>query len=105
MQKLVVSLMVFIEDGWYGSRIRYYYAGENGEGFKNKTEARKASSLLKKYVKQRIKHKSNRSISGGIEIGDINSEVEMPTYRYCGAGPSWACNNYEVPFSDINVKK
>ena len=102
MEKLVVSFMVYVDDNWYGKRYRYYYAGPEGNGFENKTQARKAAGALKKYVKERIKYSfgPKGSISGDMEIGDINV---MPTYRYCGAGPSWACNNVEVSTEKINL--
>ena len=98
MSKLVVSVMVYVENGWYGKRYRYFYAGQEGNGFENKTQARKSAGALKRYVKERIKYQfgAKGSISGDIEIGDINNKVEMPTYKYYGAGPSWACTNCEV---------
>jgi len=95
MKKLVVAIMVNVNDNWYGKNYRYYYAGPEGEGFKNKTEARKSAGALKKYVKNRIKQQfgSRGSMSDKIVIGDLN---EMETYKYYGAGPSWACDNCEV---------
>jgi len=95
MKKLVVSIMVNVEDNWYGKNYRYYCAGPDSTGFKNKTEARKYAGALKKYVKSRIKQQfgSRGSMSNDVVIGDIN---EMETYKYYGAGPSWACDNCDV---------
>jgi hypothetical protein len=95
MTKLVVAIMVNVEDNWYGKNYRYYCAGPDSTGFKNKTEARKYAGALKKYVKSRIKQQfgSKGSMSNDVVIGDIN---EMETYKYYGAGPSWACDNCEV---------
>lgn len=97
MSKLVVSVMVYVENGWYGDRYRYFYAGQEGNGFENKTQARKSAGALKRYVKERIKYRfgAKGSISGDIVIGDINNEVEMPTYRH-SVGPCWSCINCEV---------
>jgi hypothetical protein len=100
MTKLVVAIMVHVDDNWYGKNYRYYYAGPEGTGFKNKTEARKSAGALKKYVKNRIKQQfgSRGSMSNDVVIGDIN---EMETYKYYGAGPSWACDNCEVTVGTI----
>jgi hypothetical protein len=99
MTKLVVAFMVYFDDSWYGSHYRYYYAGPEDTGFKNKTEAKKYASALKKYVKSRIKTSfGNKASISHIDIGDINT---METYRYFGAGPSWSCKNYEVSVNDI----
>jgi hypothetical protein len=97
---LVVAIMVNVEDSWYGKNYRYYYAGPEGTGFKTKTEARKSVGALKKYVKNRIKQQfgSRGSMSDKVVIGDLN---EMETYKYYGAGPSWACNNCEVTVGTI----
>lgn len=104
MEKLVVSFMVYVDDNWYGKRYRYYYAGPEGNGFENEAHAKKAASVLKKYVKSRIKDQfgSKGSISGDMEIGDINT---MPTYKYLGAGPSWACTNVEVNTERLSMAK
>jgi hypothetical protein len=97
---LVVAIMVNVNDNWYGKNYRYYYAGPEGTGFKNKTEARKSAGALKKYVKNRIKQQfgSKGSMSNDVVIGDLN---EMETYKYYGAGPSWACDNCEVTVGTI----
>jgi hypothetical protein len=95
MKKLVVSIMVNVKDDWYGKNYRYYSTGPDSTGFKNKTEARKYAGALKKCVKNRIKQQfgSRGSMSNEVVIGDLN---EMETYRYYGAGPSWACDNCDV---------
>ena len=100
MKKLVVAIMVHVNDDWYGKSFRYYYAGPDETGFKNKTEARKYAGALKKYVKNRIKQQfgSRGSMDNEVVIGDIN---EMETYKYYGAGPSWACDNCEVTVGTI----
>ena len=102
---IVVAIMVNVDDNWYGKNYRYYYAGSEGTGFKNKTEARKSAGALKKYVKNRIKQQfgSRGSMSNDVTIGNIN---EMETYKYYGAGPSWACDNCEVSADTIrSVRK
>ena len=100
MKKLVVAIMVHVQDGWYGQNYRYYYAGPDDAGFKNKTEARKQAGALKKYVKEHIKYRfgAKGSMDNDVVIGDIN---EMETYKYYGAGPSWACANCEVTVGTI----
>lgn len=102
---IVVAIMVNVDDNWYGKNYRYYYAGPEGTGFKNKTEARKCAGALKKYVKESIKYRfgAKGAMRNDIVIGDIN---EMETYKYYGAGPSWACDNCEVSVDRIqSVKK
>lgn len=96
--KIVVAFMVYVENGWYGDRYRFFYAGPDGLGFKNKTEARKSASLLKKAVKKDIKESfgDRASISPNIQVGDINDTEVMPVYKYQGAFPSWACTNVEI---------
>jgi hypothetical protein len=91
--KIVVALETYTNDGWYGTRNRYYYAGPEGQGFKNKTEAGKYKGKLKKYVKQLIKYRSKTEINGEATTGMLS---EFPTYIYCGAGPSYSCSNVEV---------
>ena len=99
MKKLVVAIMVHVKDDWYGKSFRYYYAGPDDTGFKNKTEAKKHAGVLKKYVKDRVKVRfGTKGSMGDVEIGDIN---EMETYKYYGAGPSWACTNCEVTVGTI----
>jgi|LakMenEpi03Aug12_release.lakeMendotaPanAssembly.Ray.scaffolds.fasta_scaffold241832_3 hypothetical protein len=95
--KLVVSFIHYEDDGWYGKRIRYYLAGPEDNGFTNKSEARKYASKLKKFIKKNL----CKVITNNPIIGDINNQEEMPTYKYCGAGPSWSCVNYEVKMQDI----
>lgn len=100
MKKLVVAIMVHVKDDWYGKNFRYYYAGPDDTGFKNKTEAKKHAGTLKKYVKDRVKvlFGTKGSMDNDVVIGDIN---EMETYKYYGAGPSWACDNCEVTVATI----
>ena len=93
MEKIVVALETYTSDGWYGTRARYYYAGPNGNGFKNKTEASKFKGKLKKHVKQMLEYRPNTEINGEAKIGMLN---EFPTYIYCGAGPAYSCSNIEV---------
>ena len=89
--KLVITLETYTEDGWYGTLKRYIYSGPEGLGFKNRTEAGKYKSKLKKFVKTKISSRTN--INGDIKVGLLES---FPTYIYCGAGPSYSCNNIEV---------
>lgn len=93
MKKLVISLRTYTNDGWYGERHRYYYAGPNGDGFKNRTEANKFKGKLKKHIKERIKSNINREIDGDFEVGILEDFI---TYKYMGAGPSYSCTNIEV---------
>ena len=88
-KKYVVAVQFYFEDGWYGTRRRYIYAGENGEGFDSKGEARTHTSMLKKYLKK----VSGIKETGKVEIDELE---KLETYRYCGAGPSWSCNNCMV---------
>lgn len=81
---IVIALEVYVEDNWYGKRYRFYYAGENGLGFKNKTEAKKYGSKLKKHIKQ------TRRYNGNLVAGKLD---EFVTYKYLGAGPSYSCPN------------
>lgn len=96
---IVSAIMVHIEDGWYGQNARYYYAGPEGTGFKNKTEARKSIGKLKKYVKSKIKHNTRSSLNGPGGVGILD---EMKTYIYGGIGPSWACTNIKVTIEDLS---
>jgi hypothetical protein len=96
MGNLVISLKTYTNDGWYGLSNRYYYAGVDGNGFKNKTEANKFKSKLKKYIKNKIKYNSKIEIDGGFEVGILEN---FCTYRYMGAGPSYSCTNIEVKHS------
>ena len=91
--KIVVALETYTNNGWYGKRNRYYYAGPDGQGFKNKTEAGKFKGKLKKYVKELIKYRNQTEINGDVEVGLLG---DFKTYIYYGAGPSYSCNNVEV---------
>jgi hypothetical protein len=95
---LVLALETYTEDGWYGTRRRYYYAGPDGQGFKNKSAASKFKSDLRKYVKGLIQGKTKTSINGTVVCGLLN---EFPTYKYMGAGPSYSCCNIEVTDIDL----
>ena len=98
MGNLVISLKTYTDDGWYGLRNRYYYAGVDGNGFKNKTEANTFKSKLKKYIKNKVKYSSKTEINGDFEVGILEN---FCTYRYVGAGPSYSCPNIEVKHSDL----
>jgi hypothetical protein len=89
--KLIIALETYTDDGWYGRRSRYIYSGPEGLGFKNKTEANKYKSKLKKFVKGRLTSKTEI-------IGDVKVDLldNFSTYIYCGSGPSYACTNIEV---------
>ena len=93
MEKLAITLRTYTNDGWYGKRYRYYYLGPDGNGFKNKTEANKFKSKLKKYVKEHIKFRTNCEIDGDCEVNILENFI---TYKYMGAGPSYSCTNVEV---------
>lgn len=88
-KKYVVAIQFYFEDGWYGTRRRYIYAGEDGNGFDSKREARTHTSMLKKFLKKELRIEE----AGMVEIG---VEKEMETYRYMGAGPSWSCSNVHI---------
>jgi hypothetical protein len=90
MKQLVIAILTYENDGWYGKRRRYYYAGPDGLGFQNKTEAKKYQSKLKKHVKNTLRTKEELN---GIEVGDLES---MVTYKYMGAGPSLSITNIKV---------
>jgi len=98
MGNLVISLKTYTNDGWYGLSNRYYYAGVDGNGFKNKTEANKFKSKLKKYIKNKIKYSSKTEINGDFEVNILEN---FCTYIYVGAGPSYSCPNVEVKHSDL----
>jgi hypothetical protein len=91
--KWVISLETYTDDGWYGKNNRYYYAGHDSQGFKNKTEAGKFKGKLKKYVKELIKYRNQTEINGDVKVGLLG---DFKTYIYCGAGPSYSCTNIEV---------
>ena len=93
LEKIVVALETYTDDGWYGKHRRYFYAGPEGLGFKNKTEAGKFKSKLKKYVKERIKYLNKTEINGDVKVDYLNN---FSTYKYCGAGPSYSCSNIEI---------
>jgi len=88
--KLVIALETRTDDGWYGTYSRFVYSGPEGLGFKNKTEANKYKSKLKKHVKGRI----------GLRTKMLDTKVglleDFPTYIYCSAGPSYSCNNIKI---------
>jgi hypothetical protein len=92
-KKLVISLKTYTDDGWYGTRSRYYYAGPDGNGFKNKKEAKAFKSKLRKCIKERIKCNSKTVIDGDFVVGILD---DFCTYKYCGAGPSYSCPNVEI---------
>jgi hypothetical protein len=89
-KKLVIAIHTYQDDGWYGKRRRYYYEGPDGLGFKNKTEAKKYESKLKKYIKSILKSKEELN---GTEIGEFDN---MITYKYMGAGPSLSIANIKI---------
>lgn len=99
MQQLVIAILTYQEDGWYGTRRRYYYEGPDGLGFKNKTEAKKYESKFKKYIKSIIKERGEQL--NGIEIGELK---DMVTYKYCGAGPSLSITNIKVEGNIVVLK-
>jgi hypothetical protein len=98
--KLVVALRTYTENDWYGDRLRFYYTGPDGQGFKTQKEARKFKGKLKKYVKTRIKGDSRTEIDGDVEIGILEN---FCTYKYMGAGPSYSCPNIEVKTELIDL--
>ena len=91
--RLVLTLETYTEDGWYGERRRYFYAGLDGKGFKNKTEANKFKGKFKKTIKQRLKYDKKTSIGENVVVGVLSG---FTTYRYAGAGPSYSCPNIEI---------
>jgi hypothetical protein len=92
--KVVVALEIQIDNGWYGENHRYFYSGPNENGFKNKTEASKYKSKLKRYVKDQIYR--NRYKLKWMSDTSLGVLEEFPTYGYCCSGPSYSCTNIEV---------
>jgi hypothetical protein len=92
----VLAIQYYYEDGWYGTRRRYFFKGENEEGFKTKSEAKKYVSLLKKFVEKDNK----KGMFQATEIA-VETKENFPTFKYYGAGPSWACCNCYVETKDF----
>ena len=88
-KKYVIAIQFYFEDNWYGTRARYIYNGIDGEGFDTKGAASKHASMLRKFVKE--EHRVSEK--GFFEIDEFEN---LETYKYMGAGPSWACSNVMV---------
>jgi len=92
-KNLVLSIQWYVKDEWYGNNYRLVLNGLSEDGFKTKSDAKKYSSYIKKY----LKHKEN--IKNGII--DICEYSNLETYRYCSMGPSWSCTNIHIKSTEF----
>jgi hypothetical protein len=104
----VLTLEWYIPDNWYGTRKRLVLSLDGENGFKNASEANRYRSLFIKYINSRFKKppvkrndgKEHREKFKGeqTEVGHFGS---FATYIYCGAGPSYSCDNILITVSTL----
>ncbi len=86
----ILAIRWYVPDNWYGQNMRVILNGISGTGFKNKTEAKKYVSKLKKFIKS-----TNQNYTGG-GVVEVDKLENLETYRYCAFGPSWSCSNHII---------
>ena len=103
MKNLVLGVEFYVKNGWYGERYRFIFRGVDGEGFKNKREAGKYSSMLKKYciaiLQKYCKARNPKYVNGKV---DAKPYEDFPTYIYGDVGPSYSCDNIEINADEFN---
>ena len=93
---LVLAFTWHIPDNWYGTNKRVVLSAFEGSGFSGMKEAKQYKTALVKYIKAKFQ---NVKPSGKLlKFGEVGG---FPTYIYCGAGPSYACDNYYVTVQDL----
>lgn len=97
---IVLTLEWYIPDDWYGTRKRVVISLDEENGFKNASEANKHRSLFikflnDKFTKPSIKRNDGKLHKEKFKGSDtkVGKHGEFPTYIYCGAGPSYSCDN------------
>ena len=104
---IVLTLEWYIPDDWYGTNKRLVLSLDGENGFKNASEANRYRSLFIKCINRRFKKLVKRNDgtshkekfkSTETKTGSLSS---FPTYIYCGAGPSYSCNNILITVSTL----
>jgi len=105
---IVLTLEWYIPDGWYGTRKRLVLSLDEENGFKNASEANRQRSLFIKYINDRFKKPPVKRADGKETREKFKGEEtkagalgNFPTYIYCGAGPSYSCDNIHVTVSKL----
>jgi hypothetical protein len=102
MAKLVIACHVYINDDWYGDRHRVILTKENGEGFANKTEAKKFTVRLRKYTQELFSRSRNRVepiTNDNIRCADL---IQFPEYTHVSFGPSLSYKHHTITTADLS---
>lgn len=83
----VLAATWYTPDNWYGTNDRVILVLNETEGFSTAKEAKQYRSLLATYIKQKF----NKKLKPEPTIIQ-----NCPTYKYCGAGPSYSCTNHFI---------
>jgi hypothetical protein len=92
----VLAATWYTPDNWYGKNDRVILSVTETEGFSTAKEARRYKSLLATYIKQKFNKK----------LKPEPTLIEnCPTYKYCGAGPSYSCTNHFITVAGLEAFK
>lgn len=91
------------DDGWYGDNFRILLSRHSNKGFKTKKEAKFFNRALKEYINKKYSKRIKRKVL--VKDFDCDERDKFETYRYCGAGPSYHCNEINITISDIEYNR
>lgn len=104
----VLTLEWYIPDNWYGTRKRLVLSLDEENGFKNASEANRQRSLFIKYINSRFKKPPVKRGDGREHHEKFKGEQtkvghlgNFATYIYCGAGPSYSCDNILITVATL----
>lgn len=95
-KKIVLVLEYYKDDGWYGKRYRIVLQPEKDKFFTTKTEAKKYTSLVKKFIKR---EKPYIGEFNGAYQAELDSLID---YQYRGAFPSLHYDRTTLELDKIN---
>jgi hypothetical protein len=97
--KNVLVIEWHVKDNWYGQNYRMVLSKSETEEFKNAKEAKPYRSLLAKFINDKFKLKVTAKRS------NFGKLLSFKTYIYCGAGPSYSCNNIHITVAELEAWK
>lgn len=95
----VLAIEWHVPDNWYGKNYRYVLSKSETEEFKNAKEAKAYRTTLVKLINHR------HSLKLTIKRATFGKLSTYSTYRYCSAGPSYACQNIPITVLELEAWK
>lgn len=99
---LLLVVQWYVADDWYGKRYRVILSIDDEQDFRTKTDAKKYTSLIKKYVRNLYSFPNKKEkITVMVKSRE---EDDLRDYVYCGNGPSLSYTHYNISIKDLEEK-